>query len=282
MKRLVLAGLLAALLIGTFALGGGRYPTQAQSPTRDRCRDELGNEICTHFLEIDGRVNPADALATIAGYCRAGGSVEVWGIYASVGQYLFTASQAQIVDALAKAQGLGTPITVNALNGRSLSALPSALLQLYGDGYAYTFSGELCGIPVPPPSKNTSGVVFPPQETPLPPKANVTPLPTLPATSFTYLRSLGGQPMLVLPPDFKLRTQNYVLLNYRSQPVISQETYLGQIPSGTVLRVLAREATGAWLFVLYEGEYVWVARAYTMIPDEIAASIPLLVVEEPN
>ncbi|MBE2196899.1 MAG: hypothetical protein IAE83_22200 [Anaerolinea sp.] len=279
---------LLSLILGLVLILGNAAPVEAQGPTKDRCRDDQGNEICTHYYEIDGRVNPNDALATTTAYCR-GGSIEVWAINNSHGQYAFTAPQSAIVDAMGQAQGSGSVRLIGEAIGQQLVALPDGQLQIQNvNGYRFPFSSLLCGIPVPPPSRPrvistqaAPGVILPTSPTlvitpggvPLPaPDA-----PEIPAQKYTQVRINGGAFILLLPPGANFTTFTTDVLNFRTEALLARSTYQGEIPQGTKLQVMGRDTTGRWLYVLYRGVYGFVVTAYTTFTPETIPLVPVVV-----
>ncbi len=221
---LTLCAVIGAVLLGT-------HSAAAQDP----CRDQFGNEICPYFRSWDGRINAADAIATIVGYCRSDYSIQIYGVENSQGFYVFTVTWKQVYDALVLARQRGY-VLITEKSERQLFALSSSELQMSAKGYNYRFPGNTCGgfaIPTGNPASAISNPATTPTANPL-------------------------------PADIKAQgtaTLN-IALNLRTQPSF-KASILVVMPRGATVNVIGRTASSQWIYVEYKGKIGWIASYYT-------------------
>jgi uncharacterized protein YgiM (DUF1202 family) len=226
-------------------------PTQAQDPY-NRCRDAQGNEICTHYYEIDGRVNPNDAMASVTAYCQPDLSMQIYGVNGAIGEYLFTVSAQQLADGVATANASGAAVSIGAASGREIAALPGDLLQISGGSYLYQFSASFCG--TLPPGNVIGG------------RARRTPRNT---------GNTGNTAASTPSPEAVVATNNGIVvtiregLNVRATPSL-RGTVLTVVQYGDSLNVEGRDRRSRWLKVNQNGYVGWVYAQFTSIGTAIS------------
>jgi hypothetical protein len=268
------------VLISVLLLAFVASAAQAQ---RDPCRDEEGNEICPHFNANDGRVNPLDPLATTTAYCQSDKAIHVYSVINSVGEFLFRSTEQEIASALGTATGKNQIVTINAVRNHQLVALPSGNLRIQDfTGFSYTFAGSLCGGPAFAPNPNPVSasapvVAAPPATTATRnPATSVIGTKVIAAKWYTTVKYSGGKVEIVLPTGFSETTTITARVNLRSKPFIAPDTLITVVPAETIVQVLGREETGAWLFVLYDGAFGWLATSFTGYTDATIAKVPVI------
>jgi hypothetical protein len=228
-------------------------PAQAQAPY-NRCRDAQGNEICTHYYEIDGRVNPNDAMALVVAYCQPDLSMQIYGVNNAVGEYLFTSSAQQIADGVATANSRGVRTLIGSAQGRDFAAIPGNTLQISGGGYVFQFPANYCGVY---PPGNVTGGRAPRNTTPTNTGSTNTGTNTTPAVTS------GGITVTIREG-----------LNVRATPNL-RGTVLTVVPFGTPLTVEGRDARSRWLKVNHNGYVGWVYAQFTSVGTTIS-SLPVV------
>lgn len=264
--------LLATTSVAAFAATPAEFGFVIQpQQSYDKCRDSEGNEICINYNAEDGRVNPFDATATIAAWCRPDRSLDVWGVINYVGFQLFVATEAQMATALNTARQRGQSIVVNEARGFQLIGLPSVELMLNdnatGTGYQFRFNPALCGINL------NAGAAQP---------VTTTQATAVPAVSNAVANSTGG-----LPPvngNSQGATVGSVIrttaeVNVRNRPD-QRGKRLGRFLLNTPVTIVGRNADGNWLKVSYKDARVnfhgWIWAGYTTISAVDMQKLPVV------
>jgi hypothetical protein len=264
---LLLAGTAAAALAAPPAPSG--FVIQPQQ-SHDKCRDAEGNEICINYNAEDGRVNPFDATATIAAWCKPDRSLDVWGVINYVGFQLFVATEAQMATALNTAIKGGQPVVVNEVRGFQLVALPTGELLLNDNAtemrYQFRFSPALCEINLAAGAAQP----FATQGTAVPAVSNAAAGATggLPPVSGNTVGATVGS---------LIRTRGEV--NVRTRPDLRGKR-LGRFLPNTPVMLVGRSADGNWLKVAYRDARVnfqgWIWAGYTTISVADLQALPVV------
>jgi hypothetical protein len=245
---LIMAGMVAIMITVPVTTP---QPVQAQSlspqappPPGSPCRAYDPQKEDPPFCAPDLRINPWDAIATIAGYCQADHSLRIFAIDNSVGSYIYTVSATQIANGLVTAQSTGRAMLLADQSARQVWALPSGELQLHdtASSYDFIFAGTTCSV--------VAGTVQQPSTT--------TTVPGL---------SAGANGTSVTTAS----------LNIRSIPSISGKR-LGIIPPRAVIQVIGRRAgsTWDWVKISYNGVTGWVYTFYTELTNDELSKLPVL------
>jgi hypothetical protein len=256
--------LLAILLAASsqFALASAVLPPSGPRPavatTRDKCRDEQGDEICINYNSDDTRVNQFEAQATIVGYCQPDGGVEIWGIIDMTGRSLYRVSGEQVLAGLKQAAQTGGQVILGDAIGKQLVALPRSRLVLrdLANGYAFEFPSARCGLAI-----ESSGTVA------------TASAPTATASTTTAKNAPQATPAATLVG--LINVQAIAALNVRSKPAFTGRR-IGGIIIDTNIAVLGRSADLKWLKVSYPDGVVWVWAAYTSITYRELRALPVV------
>jgi hypothetical protein len=246
MNRLkLLLPLSALILTAMLLLMGNAAPSIAQG-TKDPCRDEEGNEICPHYNSFDDRVNYLDPLASMAGFCRPNGSLDIWIVTNDRGQYVYTVSPQQLSDGLGRALATGQAVLIADAAAMQVLALPSNQFMLRDarNGYEFAFSPALCKV-TPSISPAAASAATPS------------------GSSSSQHATVAGE------------VQTTRQVNFRALPS-QRATLIKTLPTGAVLKVLGRTADNQWLNVQVDGELGWVATGYTNIRNRVLFRLPII------
>lgn len=130
----------------TFDFDGENYTIE----NFERGESGVRQSRCYQFIQ-DGRINPYDMGAPVAGYCNIQEGLNVWPIDDGDGQIDFSVSGSQMQAALIEAVGTGQNVLIaQGARGASLWALSSneyQMMRLQSDGkmYVYIFEPGRCG-----------------------------------------------------------------------------------------------------------------------------------------
>lgn len=224
---------------------------------KDPCRDEQGNEICPYYSVWDNRINHMDALATIVGYCKQD-SIEIYGVFGSTGEYLYNASHTAILNGLSSAKSRKTNVVIQESRGRQLIALPSGHLQMYAEGYSYTFSPEYCGIRYSPSGAPVSN-------------------PGSTGGTTNAGTNTGGTTTTtgVISTTVVTNTTLIADLNFRAGPSVTSQR-IGGIIANNKVGVIGRDASAEWLKISFEDKIGWIAAKYTTIIPAVLEKLPVV------